>query len=421
MPSHWQRLATRFRWVSITPLGSPWSRSSTGARRCRSPDRSRTAGGASPAWSSSLNGRAPAASPKTKTSSTPLLRRRLPGLVEERRHRDEEARAAVRELLGQLVGGVERVGGGGDPAERGDGEHDHAVLGQVRAVDREHVALPEPARGEPRRHAADAARELAVGQRASGGPVDQRGLVAEPRRVPEHVLGDRDVGMVTSGLVEFMRAPSLGGRDDPEVGRDYPPARAGQARGAVRPGLPRSLRLTLEVQRHVPRGRMFTPWPDISSPAHRQLGLMRPLGLAKEKTSPRTVPWMSFRSPRRTSTPVTFGPAAPLLRDQLRLHGPSLRGGRRGRLPRQTPFTSTVTSVPAIQSPFCAQPEPASTSTQASSACPASTTCAGRDASGAGGARCGQDEGEEQEGEAHARAKGAGSKRHARILEAGGP
>ncbi len=115
-------------------------------------------------------------------------------LVEERRHRHEEACAGVRELLGQLVRGIERIGGGIDAADRGHREKDHRVLRHIGAVDGEDVALLESPLGEAGRRLAHAIRELAIGERPPRRPVDERRLVTEPGRVAQDELGDRHLG-----------------------------------------------------------------------------------------------------------------------------------------------------------------------------------------------------------------------------------
>jgi glyoxylase-like metal-dependent hydrolase (beta-lactamase superfamily II) len=95
---------------------------------------------------------------------------------------------------------------------------------------------------------------------------------------------------------------------------------------------------------------VFTPWPVISSPVTVKSALMRPSGVENEKASPRTVPSIPCRSPRRRSTPVTFGPRCSTVSSASMESPPTEVTG--SILPRQTPLTSTVTSVPEIQSPF---------------------------------------------------------------------
>ena len=121
------------------------------------------------------------------------LRGRFLRLVEEGRHRDEQARAAVLELAGELARRVERVDGRDRAAERGDRVKNDRVLRQVRAVDREDVALLEAAPRQRRRHAPDAVCKRAVRERASARAVDQRRFVGEPRCLAQDEVGDGDV------------------------------------------------------------------------------------------------------------------------------------------------------------------------------------------------------------------------------------
>ncbi len=125
-----------------------------------------------------------------------LLAQRGAGAVEERRDRDEDLRAGVAQLEGELVGGVERV-------DRRDGDaggqtavEDHRV---VRAVGREHgddVALAQPALTERRGEAVDAVRELGEGHLLPARPVDHGDRVGVLREVGEQELGQPDVGDV---------------------------------------------------------------------------------------------------------------------------------------------------------------------------------------------------------------------------------
>ena len=121
---------------------------------------------------------------------------RLPSRLVERRHGDQDLRARVLELVGELVRGVERVGRGRLAPRRGGAVKGDRVLGDVGHVDGEHVAVAEAALGEPRRERADPARELGVGDRAAAGTVDQRGLVAPLRGLLEHERGHVRLGYV---------------------------------------------------------------------------------------------------------------------------------------------------------------------------------------------------------------------------------
>ena len=73
MPSHWQRFATRFLCVSITPLGRPVVPLEYGRTTRSFAGSMRTAGGSTPVASNSAKGRAPSAVPNTKISSIALL------------------------------------------------------------------------------------------------------------------------------------------------------------------------------------------------------------------------------------------------------------------------------------------------------------------------------------------------------------
>ncbi len=122
------------------------------------------------------------------------LGRRLPRLVQEGRHRDQEARPRVVELVGQLVGGVERVHRRVHPARHRDPKEHHRVFREVGAIDGHDLALAEAAPGQAGRGAPRAFRDLPVGERAPGRPVDEGGLVAQAAGVAQHEVGDGDVG-----------------------------------------------------------------------------------------------------------------------------------------------------------------------------------------------------------------------------------
>src|SRR3990167_7350310 len=161
MPRHWQRLATRFSCVSMTPLGRPvvpleYGSTTTSRRASMATD-----GGLGGAAGSTADGQAPHPAPPPNPDP-PLATRPAgppPRLVQEGPDRHQEALPRVLELLDQLVGGVERVDGRVDAAEGRDRVEGHRVLREVRAVDREDVALLEPAAGQARGRAADAVGE----------------------------------------------------------------------------------------------------------------------------------------------------------------------------------------------------------------------------------------------------------------------
>jgi hypothetical protein len=140
----------------------------------------------------------------------PRPRGRLVGLVEERPDRDQKAGAGVLELLAQLVRRVQRIDRRIDPAQRGDREEDHSVLGDVRAVDGEDVALAEAPSRERGGDAPDLIGEAPESQGASGRPVDDRGPLTQAFGVAEHELGDGDLrdGDVRPRALEDHAAPS---------------------------------------------------------------------------------------------------------------------------------------------------------------------------------------------------------------------
>ena len=114
---------------------------------------------------------------------------RLVRVVEERRHRDEQLRARVLELVGDLVGRVERIHRRRQaPCRRRAVEGDR-VLGNVRHVDAEDVAGPETALRQTRREGPDRALELPVGDHAAARAVDQRRLAGALSSILEHVRG----------------------------------------------------------------------------------------------------------------------------------------------------------------------------------------------------------------------------------------
>ncbi len=65
--------------------------------------------------------------------------------IHEGGHCQQEAGTGILQLIGQLARGVQRVDGGDNAAQRGDGEERDRVLDQVGAENGEHVSLPEPA------------------------------------------------------------------------------------------------------------------------------------------------------------------------------------------------------------------------------------------------------------------------------------
>ncbi len=107
---------------------------------------------------------------------------------EERCDGQEKACPGIRKLLGEFARRVQRIDGGHDAAKRRGSMKGHGVLRDVRAVDREAVALAETARGKSRRGTRHQARQLAVGDGAPACAIDERRLVAAPLGVLQNVF-----------------------------------------------------------------------------------------------------------------------------------------------------------------------------------------------------------------------------------------
>ena len=189
--------------VASGSASRPWAarscRSSRAGPRGRSPASISTSGAAAGSPSRSVNGAAPSASPTTKTSSDAGRRGRLAGDVQERRHRQQDLRLRVVQLVLELARRVERVGGRRATARARDAVERDRVLREVRHVDGERVARPEAARGEPRRECARRTVELRVRDRPTARAVDQRRLVAQLLRALEHERGHVPVGELHRG------------------------------------------------------------------------------------------------------------------------------------------------------------------------------------------------------------------------------
>ena len=150
-PSVWQTFATRLWWVSITPLGSPVVPLEYGSatRSLRGIDRDlgRLAG--------RLQQRGKRRRAVGLAEDEDLLdarpsRRPSERLVQQRPARSQEPRAAV----GQLAAPARRRCSSGltvvvMPPRLRDGVEGDRVLGQVRAIDGEHVALAKPCAARP--------------------------------------------------------------------------------------------------------------------------------------------------------------------------------------------------------------------------------------------------------------------------------
>ena len=178
-------LATRFRCVSITPLGSPVvpleygsaTRSLGGVDR----DLGRLAGRFEQRRE---RRRAVGVAVHEDLLHARRLRRRG-RLLKLVGHRHQQPRAAVAQLACQLVGGQQRVGGRVDATDRRHGVKRDRVFGQVRGVVSKHVALAKAALGEPRRDRAHRLGQLRVGDRPAARPVDQRRLIAQLARASQ--------------------------------------------------------------------------------------------------------------------------------------------------------------------------------------------------------------------------------------------
>ena len=110
---------------------------------------------------------------------------------QQRADGDHHRRLAVVELVGHVLGRGQRA----QRRHRGAGtarpvEH-HRVEHRVRAVQRDDVARLDPELGETGRHPVDHLRQLGVGDRLPGDPVDQGRMVAAGGRAGEHGLVDR--------------------------------------------------------------------------------------------------------------------------------------------------------------------------------------------------------------------------------------
>ena len=124
--------------------------------------------------------------------------RGLARLLEERRDRHQVLGAGVAELEGELLGRVQRVRRGDHAADHDGAVKGQRVLGQVRAVDGEDVALGEAAARQAGRHPARPARHLGDGQGAPARAVDEHRPIGVLAGVPEDEgrvgqLGDRHV------------------------------------------------------------------------------------------------------------------------------------------------------------------------------------------------------------------------------------
>ena len=122
------------------------------------------------------------------------------GAVHEQRDGDEDLRAGVLQLEGDLVGRVERVDRRHHAAGRGDAVEDHRVPGGVRAEDGDDVALAQAPGVQVGGDAVDVGGELAVGDRVALEAVDQRRGVRALPAGGEDELGHRQVRDLDIGI-----------------------------------------------------------------------------------------------------------------------------------------------------------------------------------------------------------------------------
>ncbi len=142
----------------------------------------RDSGGAPPAAISSPND----GSPSTITSSTPACAAASRATAASGPTVIRMRASVLRSWRGELAAREERAGRRHRAAGAQAAVEDHRELGDVRQVQREHVAAAEPAGGEPGGHALHAAGELAVGDRPSARAVDDRRAAGEAAGVAQH-------------------------------------------------------------------------------------------------------------------------------------------------------------------------------------------------------------------------------------------
>ena len=126
-----------------------------------------------------------------------LLDRRVGGGgasgLEEGADGEHQPRAGVVHLVSQLARRVERVRGRADGATPGHAVEDQRVLGQVRHVDRDPVALADPSGRQRAGQCRGGHVQLRERELAAARPVDQRRLVPTRAGVGENEAGDVDV------------------------------------------------------------------------------------------------------------------------------------------------------------------------------------------------------------------------------------
>ena len=182
----------------------------------------------------------PSASPTTNTSIPTLAAAsaatsRKPGTVSSRVAR------GVLQLVRQLLGRVERIGRGAEPAGAIGAVERDRVLGHVRHVHRQNVACAKAAAVKTGGERVDRADQLRVGQRPARRAVDQGRPVRMVSRVLEHERRDvhcRDLGAQVGPTVDHALQLLLG------LAAGRAPLRAGRAYRRVRSAVLRSPTLT---------------------------------------------------------------------------------------------------------------------------------------------------------------------------------
>ena len=124
---------------------------------------------------------------------------RLAGALQQRRNRDQEAGAGVRQLLAELSRRVQGVHRRGDPAQHRDRVQHRGILRKVGAVDGEDVPLAKASLLKSGRQSADGVGQRRVGHGSSRRSVDQRRPITVPGRFADHEFGqghlrDLDIG-----------------------------------------------------------------------------------------------------------------------------------------------------------------------------------------------------------------------------------
>ena len=176
-----------------------------------------TCGGSPPALHQRCERRRASRPRRRRRSPRRLIVGRRACLLEQLGHGHQQPRAGVHELSGELVHGHQRVCGRVHAACRRDPVERDRVLGQVRGVMGEHVALAEAALGQTGRQPAHGFDQLGVGDRPPARAVDQRRLVAPLAAALKDEVRERQV----RNLNVRKRAADHTGTLLVEVGRVY--------------------------------------------------------------------------------------------------------------------------------------------------------------------------------------------------------